>query len=281
MPKTFDATLKDLIRKYPRDWLARLGIPAAGEPEVLDADLSAVTAAADTLIKTDGGVVHIDIESRPDDSLARRMLLYNVLAHHHTGLPVHSVVVLLRPDAAASAVSGMVEYAAKPAHGELRFRFEVMRVWETPTETFLTGGLGFLPLAVLGKPPDGQTRRQALPDIVGRMAERTAADPAADGPGLLTSAFLLSGMYFDKADARSIFHKVLSMHESSTYVAILEEGAAKQSHKLLLKQGQKRFGEPTVAQAERLKGIEDLDRLERLAVRLLEVGSWDDLLAGK
>lgn len=88
MPKPFDATLKDLIRAHPADWLCQLQIPFVEPVEVLSADLSTVTAAADTLIRVGDRVIHIDVESGPDDSLASRMLMYNVLAHHQTGLPV-------------------------------------------------------------------------------------------------------------------------------------------------------------------------------------------------
>src|SRR6266540_5581925 len=156
MPKPFDATLKELISSYPADWLAQLGVPITAPPEVLSADLSTVSAAADTLIKVGDLVVHIDLESGPDDTLARRMLLYNVLAHHHTGLPVHSVVVLLRSNAVGGGLSDGVEYAPRPDRGELKFRFETVRAWELPAEDMLKAGVGFLPLAVLGKPPVDQ-----------------------------------------------------------------------------------------------------------------------------
>ena len=35
MPKPFDATLKDLIEAFPRDWLAGLGVPITEPVEVL------------------------------------------------------------------------------------------------------------------------------------------------------------------------------------------------------------------------------------------------------
>ena len=66
---------------------------------MLSAELSTVSVAAETLIEVGNLVVHIDLESGPDDELARRMLLYNVLAHHHTKLPVRSIVVPLRSNA--------------------------------------------------------------------------------------------------------------------------------------------------------------------------------------
>ena len=75
MPKPFDATLKELVTSFPVDWLTQLSVPVTAPPEVLTADLSTVSAAADTLIKVGDLIVHIDLESGPDDSLARRMLL--------------------------------------------------------------------------------------------------------------------------------------------------------------------------------------------------------------
>jgi hypothetical protein len=166
MSKPFDATLKDLICSYPADWLTQLGVPITETPEVLSAELSTVTAAADTLIRLGNLVVHIDVESGPDDSLARRMLLYNVLAHQHTGLSVRSVAVLLRSNALRANLSDRVEYEG------LSFRFDIVKMWELPSEELLRGGFGLLPLTVIGKPPVGMTRQQALPGHVESIVDR-------------------------------------------------------------------------------------------------------------
>jgi hypothetical protein len=275
MPKPFDATLKGLIRNHPADWLRHLGIPFTDTPQVLDTDLSAVSAAADTLIRVGGRVVHIDLEAGPDDDLATRMLLYNVLAHRQTGLPVRSVAVLLRSNAVRANLSDRVEYDG------LTFRFELVRVWEQPAEDFLTGGVGLMPLAVLARPPAGLTREQALPEQVRRVAGRAEAEAPGDASDLVFSAFLLAGMHLPKNRARDIFTRVLQMHESSTYQWVIEQGELLRSHKMLLKMGKVKFGQPTPDQANKLRAIEDLDRLERLAVRLLRVDSWDALLRGR
>lgn len=73
------------------------------------------------------------------------------------------------------------------------------------------------------------------------------------------------------------------MKESVTYQAIVEEGEtkgairARQEDLLLL--GRKRFGAPSPASEAALRGISDPDRLARLIDALLEVSSWDELLA--
>jgi hypothetical protein len=43
----FDATLKDLVREFPADWVAQLGAPLVGEVKMLTPDLSTITAFAD------------------------------------------------------------------------------------------------------------------------------------------------------------------------------------------------------------------------------------------
>lgn len=281
MSKPFDATVKELITSYPADWLTQLGVPVTDTPEVLSAELSTVSAAADTLIKVGNLVVHIDLESGPDDELARRMLLYNVLAHHHTKLPVRSIVVLLRSNAVGSGPVGAVEYAPVPGVSDLRFRFETVRAWELPSDELLNAGIGFLPLAVLGKPPAGQTRVQALPAIVERLAARAEQEAKADSGRLLTSAYILSGMHVPPTVAQGIFNKVLAMRESGTYQLILDEGAIKFARETLLQQGEARFGTPTEKQKNKLAAIEDLERLRRMMPKVLTAKDWDSLLRVK
>lgn len=278
MPKPFDATLKELVTSYPVDWLTQLGVPVTAPPEVLTADLSTVSAAADTLLKVGDLVVHIDLESGPDDSLARRMLLYNVLAHHHTGLPVHTIVVLLRPNAVGGGPTGGVEYAPRPGLGELRFRFETVRAWEVPVEQYLTGRIGFLPLAVRGKPPAGQSRERALPEIVERLAKRAEREAGPDAGKLFVSAYILSAMHVDPKIARGIFNKVIAMQESGTYQLILEEGAVKHMRELIVRLARKQIGDPTDKQKNKLSAIEDLERLDRIAEKISTAKSWDALL---
>lgn len=281
MPKPFDATVKELVTAHPADWLAQLGVPITAPPEVLSAELSTVSAAADTLIKVGELVVHIDLESGPDDTLARRMLLYNVLAHRHTGLPVHSVAVLLRPNAVGGGPTDGVSYAPRPERGELRFRFETVRAWEIPTEEALRAGIGFLPLAVLAKPPAGTTRAQALPGIVEHIAERAAREAPAEAGVLLTSAYVLSGMHVERTVARGIFNKVISMQESGTYQLILEEGAAKFAREMILDLATDKFGEPSEKQKNKVLVLEDVERLRRMMRSVSTAKSWDALLRVK
>jgi len=272
MSKPFDATLKDLICSYPADWLAQLGVPVTEPPEIISADLSTVTAAADTLIRVGNLVVHIDVESGPDDSLAQRMLLYNVLAHHHTDLPVRSVAVLLRSKAQRANLSNRLNYE------NLSFQFDIVRMWEMPAEDLLAAGVGLIPLAVVGKPPSGTTREQALPGQVERIVDRVKQDAKPEIDKLMTATYILASMHVEPTVAREVINHVLKMSELPGYKLILEEGAIGHMHELILKMGRKKIGEPTEKQITKLKAIQDLDRLDRIALKASTAKSWEALL---
>ena len=89
-------------------------------------------------------------------------------------------------------------------------------------------------------------------------------------------------MTFD-ATLKDLVRGVRAMRGSDTYQAILEEGRAEGQIKgmqcLLLRQGRKLFGEPDEATAAAVQAITAPDRLEYLSERLLEVNSWQELLA--
>jgi len=68
------------------------------------------------------------------------------------------------------------------------------------------------------------------------------------------------------------------MQESDTYLAILDEGAEKQARKSILIAGEKRIGPPPEGVLVALSAITDLQRLEFLLGRVLEVHNWQELL---
>lgn len=278
MAKPFDATLKELIQTYPADWLRLLGVEPANEAEVLSPDLSAVTAMADTLLRVGDRVIHIDVESGPDDQLGSRMLLYNILAHRTTGLEVHSVAVLLRSNAKSAGLTGEFGYAPHPA-GEVRFRFEVVRVWERPMGDLFAGGPGLLPLAVLGRPPRGQSRAAAIPDTLVSIAEEAVRTVAPDRTArIVSAALILAGMYVETEALRDIVRRFPPVIESSAYALFEELGSASRIRRILLHQGRKKFGEPTPEEAESLRVINDPDRLERMAEELITAPDWATFL---
>ena len=70
------------------------------------------------------------------------------------------------------------------------------------------------------------------------------------------------------------------MKESVTYQAIVREGRVEEARAILLRLGRRRFGPPSPEAEAVLAGITAIERLEALSERLLDVESWEELLAG-
>ena len=156
-----------------------------------------------------------------------------------------------------------------------------MRAWELDAEDFLRGGVGLMPLAVLGRPPIGQTRLQALPTQVERIHARALQEAPAEAGVLLTAAYILATMHVNVTIAKSIFTMVTAMRDLPGYQLILEEGAIEHQREFVLKLGRKKLGEPTDKQVNRLNAIEDIERLDRLVLKVTTAKSWDALLRVK
>lgn len=281
MPKPFDATLKDLVATYPRDWLAQLGLPASLPVEVIDADLSTVTTQADKALRihdTIPWLLHLELQSSRDPSLTGRVLKYNVLLLDRHSLPIHSVVVLLRRAADDPSLTGELQVQPPHRRSSLTFRYELVRLWQRPVEAILTGGVGTLPLA-----PLCDVSRRALPGVIQRMEERiTREASSAEAATLWTSTYILMGLRYPPAVAAQLLQGVRAMKESSTYQAILDEGRAEgraeEARRVLLLLGDKQFGSPDPGTRAALDAITDVNRLERLLQRLSEVSNWGELL---
>jgi hypothetical protein len=282
MSKPFDATLKDLAADYPRDFAAAFAGETARPVQVLNVDLSTVTTAADFLVgigEPVEEVCHIDFQSGPDEGKHADVLAYNALVYRLRRVPVHSVVVLLRPQAAHPNLSGAVSYA-RPGRGcKMDFGYDVVKLWEQPAEGLLRGGPGTLPLAMLGRLPEGVAMEEALRGVAQRVVERLEAETSPEQTRrLVTAAFVLTGLRVTRAVSQKVFSGVRTMRDSDTYLAIMDEGREAEAKQLLLLQGQARFGALDEAGRFRLEGITDLERLRRMAVRVLTASGWSEVL---
>ena len=282
MPKPFDATLKDLAAVDPRGFLAEVDAPPALPVKLLNVDLSTVTTAADIVFGLGWPlqeVVHVDAQAGPDADKHRDVLAYNVLLHRQYRVPVHSILLLLRRQAQLSTQDGNIQYAARPGRGKMDFGYEIIPLWERPVEAVLAGGLGALPLATLCRLPEGMSLEDGARWAVQRMAERLRQEAAPEvSCRLETAALLLAGLRFTQEEVITMFQGVRGMRESSTYQMILDEGRIEGVQRVLIRQGKKKLGDPDEAVRRALTAITDLDRLDRLIDRVLEVSTWDELL---
>ena len=299
MSKRFDAILKHLPEEYPQDWAWIAGVDRSIAVTVIDADVSTVSAAADKVLRIgdrDPWILHLEFQASRDATLGERVLQYNVLLRNRHSLPVRSIAILLRPQAQGRGATGRVDWSFPGGETYLAFQYTVMRLWEFSPETLLKGGIGTLPLL-----PLTHVARPDLPRLIREMSSRFQREAKhADVASLWTATYVLMGLEYEQAFAAQLLQGVRSMKESVTYQAILKEGRAEglekgleeglekglekgreeEARRILLAQGTKRFGKPSTKIRKTIAAITEPVDFERLAVRLLDVESWTDLLAG-
>jgi predicted transposase YdaD len=249
---------------------------------VLNVDLATITTEADSVFLVEGPtpwIVHVEFQSGSDSTLPLRLQRYNILIHYREALPVQSVASLLRPEADSPALSGLLQQRLPDGSLYHEFRYNVVRIWERSVEEILAGGLATLPLALIAKIAPAE-----LPELIRRMEQRIDSEATqAEAAELWVAAFILTGLIYPKDLIKPLFQGIRAMKESSAYQAILEEGYAvgetREATKLLKKLGTRRFGPPDHSVLVAIEALADLERIELLLERLLEVSSWEELLA--
>lgn len=292
MRKPFDVSLNKLLEARPGEWpayfAARSGIPP-GPAEVIDTDL-ATTMQADKVYLIHGlrpAILHLEFETSGFLGLPAKLYRYNALLSDHDGPPVHTVLLLLHPRANSSDRTGVYRRERADGRGWVTFEYDVIRVWAESFDALLAAGPSLSPLAVLTdeaadafEPAMRRFGRRLFEGDIDREVGRDMLDLAFKLAGLRQHPDLLRSVY-----ARLHMDKI--MQHSSTYQWLRDtaqaegraEGRLAEARRTLLRQGRKKFGDPTAEVAATIEAMTVLSRLEDLSDRLLDVNSWDELLA--
>jgi predicted transposase YdaD len=283
MPMPFDATLKDIARSHPLDFEAQFDLTGPLPVALLNVDLSTITAATDVAFghgEPLQSITDFHFQASRDGDLPARVLLYNAVFFYRYRVPVHSVVVLLRPSANDPSLDEGVHYAVWSERGRTDLTFEIVRMWQRPVERILAGGVGTLPLAPLCQMPEGTTVEEALPGILRQIQERLARETTPEETArLMAATFVLTGLRLSREVVKQVFQGVQGMRESSTYQLILDEGRVEARQQMLLEIGTELLGPPSETEKTILSGLTDPDRLKRISSRLLKAGNWQELLS--
>lgn len=281
MAVTFDATLKQMGRDSPHGFLAAFDRPTSLPIKLLNVDLSTVTTATDLVVGLGGPlaeIFHLEFQSSAAAWKHADLMAYHALLFAHYHVPVHTVILLLRPEAAHTNVSGAIAYAPRPGRGKKEFGYEVVRLWERPAEELLAADLGVTPLAMLGALPEGPSLEEGLSAVARRLVERVTREAPGRAAKLLTEAMLLTGLRVRRDAAAMIFQGVRAMQESDTFLWILDQGQEKHAKKTILRVGEKNLGPPDESIKTRLESITDLDRLDRMIFQAFTAASWQEVL---
>ena len=281
MSHRFDASTKYLLATHLADWLSLLGRPVIAPVEIIEADLSTVSSAADKILRvheTPPWLLDVEVQSSRNPKAIPNLQLYSALLENRFGLLVRSLLVLLRREADSPDITGLYERQFDNEVPYLVFRYQVVRVWKLDPQVFLSGGLGILPLAPLSNMAEA-----ALPGSIHQMEKRINQEAQPEVGTLWTATAVLMGLRYPRDLVIQLLQGVHAMKESSFYQGILEEGrvegALLEAAKLLLRSGRARFGLPNKETVAAIEAIRDLNRLEQLHERLLAVSTWQELLA--
>ncbi|HLO84918.1 MAG TPA: Rpn family recombination-promoting nuclease/putative transposase [Nostocaceae cyanobacterium] len=212
----YDNICKFIAENYKDDlatWL--LGSPIK-LTELSPTELSTEPIRADSLIllQSDDLVLHTEFQTDADEDMPFRMLDYRVRVYRRfPHKEMRQVVIYLRKTA-SELVRENCFRLSKTYH-----EFEVIRLWEEPTEQFMTLP-GLLPFAVLS-----QTKEPTM--VLSQVAQ--AVEAISDQQlqrNIAAASAVLAGLVLKKDVIKKMFRSEI-MRESVIYQEILEEGEAK------------------------------------------------------
>ena len=300
MSMPFDASLKNMVRRHVPDFREAFHLPDVNT--LLDVDLSTVSAATDIVLADanppQSQLVTLDFQSGNDPAIDDRILMYQGILRHRYHLPIHSLVLLLRPDAFRPTMTGSVLYETSQGRGKMDFRYEMIRLWEIPATDLLDAGIGAASLAVLGKLSERKNLLAGITDVLHELERRFRVELTSSEANELKSAVgVLLGLRVPREVAKVILERVLHMEESTTYQLIIEKGIergiekglaqgeslgrVKGAREMLLSLGGDRLGAPSKKIQQTLAKVTDVERLQRMIGKLFDAESWPDVLATK
>ncbi|MBW4480613.1 MAG: Rpn family recombination-promoting nuclease/putative transposase [Tolypothrix brevis GSE-NOS-MK-07-07A] len=209
----FDNICKFLAENFSTDFATWL----LGEPITLtqlspkELSLEPIRADALILLQSEEQVLHLEFQTQVDTEIPFRMLDYRVRVYRRfPQKEMHQVVIYLK-----QTNSDLVQQN-RFILTRTRHEFEVIRLWEQPTEVFLRTP-GLLPLAVLSSTIDREAVLNQVAEQINNITEsRTQSNVAA-------STAILAGLVLNQEVIKRVLRSDI-MRESVIYQEILEEG---------------------------------------------------------
>jgi predicted transposase/invertase (TIGR01784 family) len=273
----FDPTCKFLAESFSADfatWL--LGEPIAFT-KLSPTELSLEPIRADSLILLDSDdlILQIEFQTDPDPTMPFRLADYRLRVYRRfPHKRMRQIVIYLRPTESELVYQSVFEIPG------MRYEFEVIRIWEQPTQPFLES-TGLLPLAVLTQTLDqAQTLRQVAAKIEAISETRLQSNVAA-------SAGILAGLLLERDFINQVLRRDI-MQQSVIYQewkeAFLQEGeqrgraeGVQREQALILRQLTRRIGNVTPAMRTQVQAL-SLTQLESLGEALLDFSEPADLI---
>ena len=277
----FDNTCKFLAENFSQDfasWLLGRSIPLT---QLSPSELSNEPIRADALIllQSDNEILHLEFQTQPDPTIAYRMADYRLRVYRRfLDKTMRQVVIYLKPS------SSELVYQTSFDIPNTYHQFEVIRLWEEPTSSFLNAP-GLLPFAVLSRTSDPQETLRQVAVKVNDIAEKTIQSNIAATTAIL-AGLSLKPEFIHQVLRRDIMQQSVIYQEWRK--EFLEEGlqagrqeglqAGRQEgeRSLILRLLTRRFGPLTPEIASKVTGLSTVS-LESLGEALLGFEVLGDL----
>ena len=265
----YDSTCKFIALEYSRDlatWL--LGKPLE-LTEIKPSELSLEPIRADTLIflESEELILHIEFQTDPKEDIPYRMLDYATrLYRRYPDKPIEQVVIYLRKSDSPTVRQN--DYK----QGKTSHQFEVIRLWEQPSEPLLKAS-GLFPFAILAQAEKQENLLRQIAQEIEQISD------SREQSNLAASTAILAGLVLKKDIIQRLLRKDI-MKESVIYQEIwsegLQEGRQEGEANLVLRQLNRRVGDISPELLPNIRSL-DLEQLENLGEALLDFQSLQDL----
>lgn len=208
----FDNLCKFLVENFSSDFATWLLGESIVLTELSPKELSLEPIRADALIlrQSEEIVLHIEFQTQPDKNIPFRMTDYRLRVYRRfPNKQMRQVVVYLQ-----KTDSELVQQTTFTLE-ETFHRFQVIRLWEQPTEIFLRTP-GLLPFAVLSNTDNKVNTLQEVATIIDNITDKQMQS------NLAASAFILAGLVLEKEVIQRLLRRDI-MRESVTYQLLVEE----------------------------------------------------------
>lgn len=220
----YDNVCKFMAENFSEDFSNWLIGKAVKMTELKPTELSLEPIRADSLIflRADNLILHLEFQTDPDEDIPFRMVDYRLrLYRKFPDKEVYQVVIYLRK------TSSELVYQDSFRLRNLSHNFNIIRLWEEPTEKFLFSP-GLFPFAVLSCTEKNADVLQQVADVIEQIPNRRQQSNIA------ASTAILAGLVLDRELIKRVLRKEI-MRESVIYQEILAEGEQIGLEKVALK----------------------------------------------
>ncbi|NJP10964.1 MAG: Rpn family recombination-promoting nuclease/putative transposase [Leptolyngbyaceae cyanobacterium RU_5_1] len=219
----FDNICKFLAETFSTDFATWLLGESIELTELSPSELSLEPIRADALIlrQSEKVVLHCEFQTEPKADVPFRMADYRLRVYRRFPDKQMRQVVIYLQQTGSKRVQQTAFILERTRH-----EFDVIRLWEQPTEVFLRSP-GLLPFAVLSQTGDHAQVLQQVAQAIDRISDRQIQS------NITASAYVLAGLVLEKEVVGQVLRRDI-MQESVTYQEIREEGEQSKAQQIAL-----------------------------------------------